>query len=345
MTQAVVDLRSDTVTRPDEEMRRAIAQAQVGDDFFGEDPTVNRLEDTAAAITEHEAALFLPSGTMANEIALNVHASRGSEVVCEAESHVFGYERGGMAALSGLMARPLAGVRGTLSAEQVEAAVAPDVEYRAPTGVVVLENTTMSAGGLAIAPEPQLEVAAVCRHHGLPLHLDGRRVFNAAAALGIEVAELTRFFDSVMFSLSKGLGAPAGSMLCGSRQFVARARRVRKLFGGGMRQVGILAAAGLIALERGAASLLADHALARNLAEALAGMPGLEIDPEQVETNIVMVTVAGDGDAAGRLVAGLAERGVLAIALGRNRVRFVTHRDLDAEAIEVAIERIRELVT
>lgn len=341
MKAKIIDLRSDTVTRPDPEMRAAMAEAEVGDDVFEEDPTVRRLELAAAALTGLEAALFVPSGTMANEIALHVHAPRGSEVICELESHVFHYERGGMAALSGLLPRPLAGERGTLTAAQVEEAIAPAVVYRAPTGAVALENTTMSAGGLAIEAASQLEVARVCRRHRIPLHLDGGRLFNAAAALSVEVEELTRFFDSVMFSLSKGLGAPVGSMLCGSRGFVAAARDVRKLFGGGMHQVGILAAAGLIALERGPDSLLRDHELARRLAGAIAGLPGIEIDPERVETNIVVFRLSGDGDPAGRLVAGLAESGVLCVPLDRNRVRFVTHRDVDSDDVELVIERLR----
>ncbi|MFQ5528543.1 MAG: threonine aldolase family protein [Thermoanaerobaculia bacterium] len=345
MTAPSVDLRSDTVTRPDAGMREAMARAEVGDDVFGEDPTVNRLEREAAHRTGHEAGLFVPSGTMGNEIALNVHASAGTEVICEAESHVFHYELAGMARLSGLMPRPIPGERGLLSADQVELAIAPDAIYRARTGLVTLENTAMSAGGLAGRPEPQREVAEVCRRHGLPIHLDGGRVFNAAAALDLPVNELTGFFDSVMFSLSKGLGAPAGSVLCGSREFIDEARRVRKLFGGGMRQVGILAAAGLIALERGAASLLPDHANARKLAEALAGLPGLAIEPDRVETNIVVVEVDGDGDPAGRLVAALEERGVLAVPLDRGRVRFVTHRDVDAGGIDRAIDAIREILS
>ncbi len=345
MSVGVVDLRSDTVTRPDAEMRRAMAEAEVGDDVFGEDPTVRRLEEVSARATGQDAGLFVPSGTMANEIALHVHAPRGSEVICEAESHIFQYERGGMAALSGLMPRPLVGARGMLGAAQVEAAIAPDVIYRAPTGIVTLENTAMSAGGRAARPEPQQAVAGVCRRYGIPVHLDGGRVFNAAAALDIEVATLTHFFDSVMFSLSKGLAAPAGSMLCGSRDFVGAARGVRKLFGGGMRQVGVLAAAGLLAIERGSESLIADHIQAKRLAEALAQMPGVEIDPAAVETNIVFVEVVGEGDAAGRLVGTLAERGVLAIALDRARIRFVTHRDVSPAAMDTAIDRIAEALS
>jgi len=340
----VIDLRSDTVTRPDAEMREAMAEAEVGDDVFGEDPTVIRLEEAAAEATGHQQGLFVPSGTMANEIALHVHAARGSEVICEAESHVFHYERGGMAALSGLMPRPLQGVRGMLSAAQVEAAVAPEVVYRAPTGVVTLENTAMSAGGLAAGAEEQLEVARVCRKHRVPLHLDGGRVFNAAAALDSRVDTLTQFFDSVMFSLSKGLGAPAGSMLCGSKEFIEDARRVRKLFGGGMRQVGILAAAGLIALARGAESLKADHVQAKRLARALASMPGVRVDPDTVETNIVIVEVEGDGAPAELLVEALGARDVLAVTLDPRRIRFVTHRDVGPEAIGEAVERIDDLL-
>lgn len=344
MRSAPIDLRSDTVTRPDDDMRRAMVTAEVGDDVFGEDPTVNRLESEAARVTGQDAGLFVPSGTMGNEIALAVHASPGTEVVCEAESHVYHYELAAMARLSGLMPRPLSGVRGQLTADQVEAAMAPDVIYRARTGAVTLENSAMSAGGLVARPEPQREVADVCSRFRVPFHLDGGRVFNAAAALGVEVADLAGFFDSVMFSLSKGLGAPVGSMLCGSSEFVAEARRVRKLFGGGMRQVGILAAAGLIAIERGAESLLADHAQAKRLATALAEMPGLEIDPDEIETNIVVVRLEGKGDVAGQWVEQLGRQRVLAVPLDRSRVRFVTHRDVSAEAMGEAIERIGDTV-
>jgi threonine aldolase len=345
--ETLIDLRSDTVTRPDDEMRRAMAEAEVGDDVLREDPTVRRLEEMAAELTGFEASLFVPSGTMGNQIALHLHAQPGTEVICEATSHIFNYEMGAMAALSGLLPRPVAAERGLLLPEQIEAAIVPEVAYRARTGMIAVENTANMAGGTVYSVPAQEEIISVARRRSLPIHLDGARIFNAAVALGVEVAELGQGFDSSMFCLSKGLGAPVGSMLCGSRAFVEEARRVRKMFGGGMRQSGVLAAAGLVALRRGPSLLERDHEHAVLLAEVLEAQPGLRIVSSPVETNIV-VTEAFEEFARGsaetppaeRLVARLRESAILAAAIDPRRVRLVTHRDVDRSSLDRAIERI-----
>jgi threonine aldolase len=334
-----IDLRSDTVTRPDAEMRRAMAEAEVGDDVYGEDPTVARLEEEGAAAVGHEAAVFVPSGTMGNQIALHLHSRPGHEVICEAGSHIYQYEMGAMAALSGLLPRTVPSIGGLLDPVDVEAAVSPG-GYRTPTGLVSVENTHNMAGG-TIYERPRLDaILAVARRHGLPVHLDGARIFNAAVALGVPAASLAAGFDSVMYALSKGLGAPVGSLLCGPAPFVAEARRVRKMFGGGMRQVGVLAAAGLVALRQGPARLAADHENAGRLARALAELPGVELDPAAVRTNIVIFRLTS-GQLAGTLVARLKEAGILANSISRDQVRLVTHRDVGAERIDQAIDGLR----
>ena len=321
----VIDLRSDTVTRPSAAMRRAMAEAEVGDDVYGEDPTVNRLEQRAAEVFEREAAIFVPTGTMGNQIAIRLHTQHGQEVVCEARSHVLDWEMAMMASYAGCQARTVAGERGVLSWDRIAPAIAPKIYYRAQTGLICIENTHNMAGG-TVTPVAVLEaVWAGAKEASLLVHLDGARVFNAACALGITVAELTYGFDSVMFCLSKGLGAPVGSMLVGSREFIDAARVQRKALGGGMRQAGILAAAGLMALEEGPAGLAEDHEKARLLAEAVA--PFARIDMASVETNIVIFEV---DDAAG-VVAGMRQAGVMASAIGAGAVRFVTHRDVSRE--------------
>ncbi len=349
----LIDLRSDTVTRPDAEMRRAMAEAEVGDDVFGEDPTVARLEAAAAAAVGKEAALFTPSGTMANQIALHLHGRPGGEVVCEIQSHIVVYEMAAMAAISGLLPRVLPGDRGRLDPAAVEAAINPEVTYRSRTVAIAVENTHNLAGGSVYRPEQTAALTALARRRGLPIHLDGARLFNAAAALGVPAAELAEGFDSVTISLSKGLGAPVGSLICGSKSFVGEARRVRKMLGGGMRQVGILAAAGLVALRRGPGRLAEDHAAAAFLAGELAGIPGVEIDPATVETNIVLCRVTAaffggegnvppDGPALGFL-ARAAQVGVLAVPMSRELVRFVTHCDAPRPQVEEAARRLRSL--
>lgn len=341
----LIDLRSDTVTKPDAEMRRAMSDAEVGDDVFGEDPTVNRLEEEGAAAAGMEAALFVPSGTMGNQIALHLHGRPGGEVICDAGCHIVNYEIGGMAALSGLLPRTLPSPQGLLEPAAVEAAIAPDVSYRARTVLIEVENTHNMAGG-TVYDRPRLEALLdIGRRHRLPLHCDGARVFNAAAALGVSVPSLGAGFDSLTFCLSKGLGAPVGSLLCGRRDFIAEARRVRKMFGGGMRQAGILAAAGLIALHKGPARLPEDHENAARLARALAGLRGAEIDPATVRTNIVIFRLTPElcGGSSATFLRRIKEVGVLGVTVSQDKVRLVTHRDVSRAQIDQAIERIRNL--
>ena len=340
---APVDLRSDTVTRPDPEMRRAMAAAEVGDDVFREDPTVRALEERAAELLGKEAALFLPTGTMGNQVALHVLGRPGGEVVGEAGCHVFHYEMGGLAALSGMMPRPVPGTAGILDPQVVEAAVRPAADYLSRTVLLVVENTHNMAGGTVTPPERLRELLAVAARHRLPVHLDGARLGNAAVALGVPPAALADGFTTVMTSLSKGLGCPVGSLLAGTADVVAEARRVRKMFGGGMRQAGILAAAGLLALSRGFDHLAADHANARLLAEGLATLPGVAIDPAVVATNIVIfhVAAAGDPAPAGAFVRRAADAGVLGVPIGPDRVRFVTHRDAPRSAVALAVQRLQ----
>jgi threonine aldolase len=337
----MIDLRSDTVTRPDDEMRRAMAEAEVGDDVFGEDPTVRRLEEEGAAAVGMEAALFVPSGTMGNQIALHLHGRPGGEVICDAACHILNYEIGGMAALSGLLPRVLQSPQGILDPAAVEAAIAPDVSYRARTVLIEVENTHNMAGG-TLYDRPRLEaILDVARRHRLPVHFDGARVFNAAVALDTTVAALAAGFDTLMFSLSKGLGAPVGSLVCGSQAFAHEARRVRKMFGGGMRQVGILAAAGLIALRKGPARLAEDHENASRLAHALAGMRGIDLDPATVRTNIVIFRLTSGGAMA--FLERLRGEGILAVPVSQDKIRFVTHRDVSREQVDQAIERLQRL--
>lgn len=343
-----VDLRSDTVTKPDAAMRKAMAEAEVGDDVFGEDPTVRLLQEEAAEKVGHDAALFVPSGTMGNQIALHLHGSPGSEVLGAEGSHVFLYEMGGMAALSGLLAKPVPADAGRLDAKVVAASLPPDAPYRSRAKVLVIENSVNMTGGRVYSRQRLEPLLALAKERGLAIHLDGARVFNAAVAQGIDVRELTRGFSSVSFCLSKGLGAPVGSLLCGSEAFIAEAWRVRKMFGGGMRQVGVLAAAGLLALRHGPAHLEQDHQNASYLAAELANIRGIELDPLTVETNIVIFRLleryfggasSEPGDAS-HFCRVLAAKGVLSVPVAADKVRFVTHRDVDRAAIEHALNVI-----
>ncbi len=339
----MIDLRSDTVTKPTPAMRAAMASAEVGDDVYGEDPTVNRLEERAAEVLGREAAIFVPTGSMGNLIGARLHTEHGQEVICESRSHILDWEMGMVSAFAGCMPRTVVGERGILTWAKIRGAIAPKIYYRAQTGLVWLENSHNIAGG-TVTPLPVLEeIWRGAREAGLPTHLDGARVFNAAVALGMDVAELTRGFDTVMFCLSKGLGAPVGSMLVGSRAHIDRARVFRKALGGGMRQAGVLAAAGLIALEEGPALLAADHANARLLAEAVAGCEGVEIDLESVQTNIIIFTLAEQGDAPA-LVARLKAEGVLASAIGPHQVRLVTHSQVSRAECEHTAELLVRLL-
>ncbi|WP_263366029.1 low-specificity L-threonine aldolase [Edaphobacter bradus] len=339
----MIDLRSDTVTRPTPAMREAMATAVVGDDVYGEDPTVNQLERDAAAIFGKEAAIFVPTGTMGNQIAIRLHTQHGQEVICEARSHVLDWEMAMMSAFSGCQARTVAAERGILTWEHIRPAIGAKIYYRAQTGLISLENTHNMAGG-TVTPLPVFEeIWHEARKASLPVHLDGARVFNAATTLGLSVAELTRGFDTVMFCLSKGLGAPVGSMLVGSAKAIEQARVHRKALGGGMRQAGVLAAAGLIALHEMPKRLGEDHANARLLAEVIAAEPNAEIDLDAVETNIVFFRLRGAADAAA-FSASMKQRGVLGSAIGPHAVRLVTHYDVDRKACEQAAAILAELL-
>lgn len=343
----MIDLRSDTVTKPTPAMRRAMAEAEVGDDVYGEDPTVNRLQERAAEIFGKEAAIFVPTGSMGNQIAVKLHTRPGQEVVIEERGHIYNFEMAAMSAVSGTIARPVRSRDGSgiLTWDEIESALhVGGAYYVAPTGLVALENSHNLAGGTLLTRERTEEIAASAHERGLPVHLDGARIFNAAAALGQSVAELTAPVDSVMFCLSKALGAPVGSMLLGSRAFIEEARAWRKLLGGGMRQAGVLAAAGLVALEETPQKLHEDHANARRLAEGLAEIPGIGIDPEKVSTNIVIFDVTGTGMTADEICARLQQKGVLASGFGQS-IRMVTHYDVSREQIDVALKGIKEVVS
>jgi len=340
---ATIDLRSDTVTRPTAEMRRAMAEAEVGDDVYGEDPTVNRLEQRAAEIFAREAAIFVPSGTMGNAIAIKVHTRHGQEIICESRGHIFNYEMATLASFSGCLVRPVFAEDGILNWSDIRRVIAPKIYYRAQTGLVSLENTHNMAGGTVYPPAVAEEICDHAHEAGLPVHLDGARIFNAATFLNRPVAELTRKFDSVMFCLSKGLGAPVGSLLVGSRGFIDQARGYRKALGGGMRQAGILAAAGLIALEKMPARLGEDHANARFLAEDMARVPELKIDPAKIQTNILVLDISGTGMNSSEFCRRLAEHHVLAGGVTSETVRFVTHMDVDRAACERAVEVVGQV--
>jgi len=339
-----IDLRSDTVTTPTPEMRKAMAAAEVGDDVYGEDPTVRRLEEKAAALLGKEAGLYVPSGTMGNLVAVMTHTVRGNEVLVEAEAHIYYYEVGGMSVVAQVIPRPIPGERGTFTPEMLTAALrAPNIHFPTPT-LVCLENTHNRAGG-AVWPQDRLEAVAAAAHKaGLAVHLDGARIFNAAVYLGIPAAEIAKNADSVMFCLSKGLSAPIGSCLVGRKEWIERARKNRKIVGGGMRQAGVIAAAGLVALETMIERLAEDHANARALAEGLAGIAGLEVDPAAVQTNMVMCGTDGLGVAAPEFSRRLAEKGVLVNAVDPHKVRFVTHKDVSAADIKRALGAVADVV-
>jgi threonine aldolase len=344
----IVDLRSDTLTLPTPEMREAMARAEVGDDVWGEDPTVQRLEATAAARLGKEAGLFVASGTMGNLVSVVAHTQAGQEVVLDLDSHIYNYEVAGSTIVGNVQMRPVKTERGFLSPEQVQESLRPANIHLPVTGLVCLENTHNRHGGTCCTPEEIAAVAKVAHAAGVAVHVDGARLFNAAVALKREPREFAAPVDSVTFCLSKGLAAPVGSVVCGSKAFVDRAKRVRKMVGGGMRQAGVLAAAGLISLERMVDRLAEDHANARTLAEALATMPGLVIDLASVQTNIVIIRV-DRGDRARstadteQLVKGCAARKVKIHAMGPTAIRCVTHKDVDAEDIRRAVDAFREL--
>ena len=337
---APVDLRSDTVTRPSAAMRRAMADAEVGDDVYGEDPNVNALEDEAAALMGCEAALFVPSGTMGNLIAVQTLARRGSEVIVEAHHHIYDSELTAMSTHGGVLPRVVIGLRGVPDPAEIDVLCREQVYYHAQVSMLVLENTHNHAGGTILPMDRKDALLGVARSHGVRVHLDGARVVNAAVALGLPPARLASGFDSILFCLSKGLGAPVGSMLCGARAFIDEARVARKRLGGGMRQAGVLAAAGRIAIRDNIGRLAEDHARARRLAAAMASVPGLTIDPVFVQTNIVIAEV-DPPDATASWLRHLRAGGVLASTMGHGRLRLVTHLDVDDEGVDRAIARMR----
>ena len=343
-TKPAIDLRSDTVTKPSPEMRRAMAEAEVGDDVYREDPTINRLEKRAAEIFGRGAALFVPSGTMGNQIAIKLHTHHGQELICHERAHVFEYEMAMMAHFSGVVPRTVAAANGVLTWKHIAPKLRPKSYHGAQTGLITLENTHNMGGGTITPPDVFNEVCERAHDAGLPVHLDGARVFNAAVALGMDVAKLTAKADTVMFCLSKGLGAPVGSLLVGSAELMDRARIYRKALGGGMRQAGILGAAGLIALERGPQKLAEDHANAKFLAAGLSQIPGFRIDPATVETNIVMCETPGLAMTAYELADKLRARGVLASGYGPQLIRFVTHLDVSREQCAEALDVIAAVV-
>lgn len=339
-----IDLRSDTVTLPTAAMREAICNAELGDDVFGEDPTTIRLEEMAAERMGKEAAMLVASGTMGNLVCVLTHCGRGDEVILGDQSHTFVYEAGGIAALGGVHPHTIANQPdGTLRLEDIVGAIRADNVHFPRTRLICLENTHNRCGGAVLSPDYTEQVAALAHDRGLLLHLDGARVFNASVALDVDVKELTRHVDSVSFCLSKGLSAPVGSVVCGSKEFVAEARRIRKSVGGGMRQCGIIAAAGIEALENMTARLADDHANAKRLAEGIARIENLAVEPERVQTNIIFFDVAGPADAAEQLVAKLGEMGIKILQAGPARLRVVTHYGIAAEDIDLTLVALGEV--
>lgn len=344
MTDKLIDLRSDTVTKPSPAMRQAMAEAEVGDDVYLEDPTVNRLQARAAELFGREAGLFVPSGSMGNLACIMAQTSRGQEVICEAAGHIYNYEMASMCAIGGVLPRVVPAKNGIMTWEQIARAVREKAYYRSQTGLVALENTHNMAGGTVYPTALANEICNRAHLAGLKVHLDGARIFNAAVYLNENVATITKQFDSVQFCLSKGLGAPVGSMIVGSKDFIERCRVIRKMLGGGMRQVGVVAAAGLVALEEGPKSLVVDHENAQILAKRLAKIPGIRIDPAMVQTNIVIFDVADTRLVAPALVEKLNQRRVLTGAVDGSRIRVVTHRDVSRADCEQAVQVIGEVL-
>ena len=340
----MIDLRSDTVTQPSAEMRRAMATAEVGDDVFRDDPTVRLLEERTAELLAKPAALFVPSGTMANVAAIRAFTHHGDEVICDESSHIVQYEVGAHAALSGVQLRQLPGEFGLLTAEQVREAIRPENIHVPVSRVVALENTHNRGGGSVYPVGQAREIAEVAHAHGAKVHMDGARLMNACVALGVNSEEYTRHVDSCTLCFSKALGAPVGSAIVGDVEFIERVRRIRKMLGGAMRQVGIIAAGALYTIEHNIDRLAEDHANARRLAAGLAGLPGIEIDPDTVQTNIVIFRVNRPDLSAAGLVKQMGDRGVAFIAFGPDSCRMVTHLDVSRDEIEQALDCLHRLL-
>jgi threonine aldolase len=335
----VVDLRSDTITLPTDAMREAMARAEVGDDVYGEDPTVNRLEEMAADRMGKAAAVLVPTGTMGNLVSVMAQTSKGDEVILDDQAHTFLLEAGGLATLAGTMPRALPTEWGFIGGSQLEVALRRPDPHHAPTRLVVIENTHNRHGGTVATPEQVEDLAAAAHRHDIRVHMDGARVFNAAVALGVPARRLVASVDSVSFCLSKGLSAPVGSLVCGDSDFIRRARRFRKMVGGGMRQAGVIAAAGIVALEQMVDRLADDHRLARLLADALAAVPGLAIDSARVQSNMVRVDLPGHD--SGVVAERLRSRGVKASIIGPHRMRLVTNRHVTPGDLPAIVEAFR----
>lgn len=338
----MIDLRSDTVTKPTEEMRRAMAQAEVGDDVYGEDPTVNELERISAEMFGKEAALFVPSGTMGNQVSIMAHTQRGDEVILEADSHIFWYEVGALSVLSAVMPHPIKGRNGTMDPEDVRKAIRPKNIHFPRTSLIVIENTHNRSGGKVIPIENIKAIRNIAKEYDVSVHIDGARIFNASVASGIPVKEYAKYADSVMFCLSKGLCAPVGSLVVGEKQFIEKARKARKMLGGGMRQAGILAAAGIVALTKMVDRLKEDHDNAKFLATKLKEI-GYMVNPEEVETNMVILETSNLSVDASRFVKIMEENGILSNTISESSIRLVTHKDVSRKDIEEALNIFEKL--
>ncbi len=338
----VIDLRSDTVTKPSKGMREQIARAEVGDDVFGDDPTVKRLESMIAGLLGKETALFFPSGTQSNQTAIKILTSPGDEVIVDAGAHLYNFEGGAPGILSGIQFRPLNGHRGIITREQVEEYYCPGDLHRPPTGLICLENTHNRAGGVVFPLDAMKGVSSFAREKGVRVHLDGARLFNASVASGVDVKDYAELADTVSVCFSKGLGAPVGSCLSGSRDLIQKAARVRKILGGGMRQSGILAAAAIYALENNVTRLAEDHENARRLAEGIADLPGFYVDTDNVDTNIVILRITTPGKGSLEVVEELKRKGLQVVPFGARTLRAVTHLDVSTPDIDRAIEIFHE---
>ncbi|WP_236034935.1 low-specificity L-threonine aldolase [Alkalihalobacterium elongatum] len=339
-----IDFRSDTVTKPTEEMRQAMFTAEVGDDVYGEDPTINRLEALAAKILGKEDALFVTSGTQGNQVAVLTHCRSGDEVILEAESHIFLYEGGASSALAGVQTRPIPGIKGALDPLDVKKAIRGDDIHYPYSGLICLENTHNKAGGKVVPLQTMKEIYEIAREKEVPVHLDGARLFNAAVALGVPVSELTKYVDTVQVCLSKGLSAPVGSILAGSKLFIKEARKWRKRLGGGLRQAGVIAAPGIIALEKMVDRLAEDHTNARLLAEGLDTIPKLSVSVEDVETNIILCDIKQTGLSNDQFLNQLKDQGILAVPFDDGIIRFVTHREVTSDMVHTAVQSIKQMI-
>lgn len=343
MNQKLIDLRSDTVTKPSKAMRQAIAEAEVGDDVFEDDPTVKKLEEMVAELLGKEKALFVPSGTMANEVAIKSWTKPGDEVILEEDSHIYNYEVGAPSVLCGVQLNALKGKRGVLTAQQILDHIRPQDIHIPPTTLICLENTHNRAGGTIYPIEEIKKIRKATKPFGIKMHLDGARLWNATIATGIPLDKYARYFDSVSVCLSKGLGAPIGSVICGSSDFIQIARRNRKMFGGGMRQVGIIAAAGIYAIENNFNRLIEDHRNAKALAQGLSKIPKISVDSESVQTNIVVIDIKKSGMEVAKALEKLKEKNVLAVPFGKTQIRCVTHLNVSRDDIYKALEVFQQI--